>query len=142
MNKMPQNEYIEQHIKRYGRRFDHFERQRKKEGRFAHVRSRKARTLRGIKAKLYNRQRRVEKITMKRTIKSHEERETKTERKAKEDDYPIPSYLIDRNEESRAKVLSNTIKQKRKEKGGKWTVPIPKIGAVSREFTFFHWAHN
>lgn len=29
----------------------------------------------------------------------------------------------------RAKVLSNTIKQKRKEKAGKWEVPLPKVGA-------------
>jgi len=27
----------------------------------------------------------------------------------------------------RAKILSNSIKQKRKEKAGKWAVPIPKI---------------
>ena len=27
----------------------------------------------------------------------------------------------------RAKVLSNTIKQKRKEKAGKWEVPLPKV---------------
>ena len=32
----------------------------------------------------------------------------------------------------RAKVLSNTIKQKRKQKAGKWEVPLPKVcfGAV------------
>ena len=28
----------------------------------------------------------------------------------------------------RAKVLSNTIKQKRKQKAGKWEVPLPKVG--------------
>ena len=27
----------------------------------------------------------------------------------------------------RAKVLSNTIKQKRKQKAGKWEVPLPKV---------------
>ena len=27
----------------------------------------------------------------------------------------------------RAKVLSNTVKQKRKEKAGKWEVPLPKV---------------
>jgi len=30
----------------------------------------------------------------------------------------------------RAKVLSNTIKQKRKQKAGKWEVPLPKVGSV------------
>lgn len=29
----------------------------------------------------------------------------------------------------RAKVLSNTIKQKRKQKAGKWEVPLPKVSS-------------
>lgn len=32
----------------------------------------------------------------------------------------------------RAKVLSNTVKQKRKEKAGKWEVPLPKVLSLSR----------
>ena len=32
----------------------------------------------------------------------------------------------------RAKVLSNTIKQKRKEKAGKWEVPLPKVRLGTR----------
>ena len=35
-----------------------------------------------------------------------------------------------------AKVLSNTIKQKRKEKAGKWDVPIPKVRPVADEEMF------
>lgn len=46
-------------------------------------------------------------------------------------DGAVPAYLLDREGVSRAKVLSNTVKQKRKEKAGKWDVPIPKVGAVS-----------
>ncbi|CAK9156472.1 unnamed protein product [Ilex paraguariensis] len=38
----------------------------------------------------------------------------------------VPAYLLDRETTTRAKVLSNTIKQKRKEKAGKWEVPLPK----------------
>ncbi|WZZ68614.1 hypothetical protein YC2023_079984 [Brassica napus] len=38
----------------------------------------------------------------------------------------VPAYLLDRENTFRAKVLSNTIKQKRKEKAGKWEVPLPK----------------
>ena len=36
----------------------------------------------------------------------------------------------------RAKVLSNTVKQKRKEKAGKWEVPLPKVklGALLHVF--------
>ena len=33
----------------------------------------------------------------------------------------------------RAKVLSNSIKQKRKEKAGKWEVPLPKVRMLITE---------
>jgi ribosome biogenesis protein NSA2 len=36
----------------------------------------------------------------------------------------------------RAKVLSNSIKQKRKEKAGKWEVPLPKVRPVAEEEMF------
>ncbi|CAF5225557.1 unnamed protein product, partial [Rotaria magnacalcarata] len=110
----PQNEHIELHRKRHGRRFDHYEKQQKKEGRLPHILSKKAQTLRGIKAKLYNKRRQNEKIQMKKTIKSHEEKETKQREEVPEG--AVPAYLLDREKQSRAKVLSNTIKQKRKEK--------------------------
>ena len=38
----------------------------------------------------------------------------------------MPHYLLDRETQQRAKVLSNMVKQKRKEKAGKWDVPLPK----------------
>lgn len=63
----PQNEYIELHRKRYGYRLDYHERRRKKEGREAHERSRKAKKMIGLKAKLYHKQRHAEKIQMKKT---------------------------------------------------------------------------
>merc|ERR1719219_2361514 len=63
------------------------------------------------------------------TIKMHEEKLNKKEKKEEVPDGAIPAYLLDREGQSRAKVLSNMIKQKRKEKAGKWDVPIPKIRA-------------
>lgn len=71
---MPQNEYIERHRKLYGRRLDHEERQRKKEARAPKKRAEKARQLRGIKAKIFNKERRSEKIQMKKKIQAHEEK--------------------------------------------------------------------
>ena len=50
------------------------------------------------------------------SIKMHEEKKT---RQKVEDTVPEgkePSYLLDRQEQVRAKILSNMIKQKRKEK--------------------------
>ena|SRR6218665_1204920 len=129
---MPQNEHIELHTKRYGRRLDHEERKRKKDARKVREISSKARKLRGIKAKLFNKQRFSEKVQMKKTIKAHEEKKSKKKQAEQADDgNALPHYLLDREQQSRAKVLSNMIKQKRKEKAGKWEVPIPKVKAVS-----------
>ena len=48
----------------------------------------------------------------------------------------IPAYLLDREQTNRAKVLSNTIKQKRKDKAGKWEVPLPKVRPVAEDEMF------
>ena len=48
----------------------------------------------------------------------------------------MPAYLLDREGMSHAKVLSNSIKQKRKEKAGKWNVPIPKVRPVAEDEVF------
>jgi len=65
-----------------------------------------------------------------------QEKDSKT---ANDDNIPkgaVPSYLLDREGVSRAKVLSNTIKQKRKEKAGKWSVPIPRVKPVADDEMF------
>jgi len=66
----------------------------------------------------------------------HEEKNSK---KADDEVVPegaIPAYLMDRKGESRAKVLSNMVKQKRKEKAGKWNVPLPKVRGVAEDEVF------
>jgi ribosome biogenesis protein NSA2 len=133
---MPQNEHIELSIKRNGRRFDHEERTRKREARQAHDRSTQAQKVHGLKAKMLNKKRFQEKATMKKTIAMHEE---KTNQHKDKDAVPtgaVPSYLLDREGVSRAKVLSNTVKQKRKEKAGKWDVPIPKVRPITESEMF------
>ena len=127
---MPQNEYIERHRKLYGRRLDYEERKRKREARAPHKLSEKARSLRGIKAKIFNKERRTEKIQMKRKIKAHEEKKSKKNTELP-DKGSLAYYLIDRNMTNNTKALSNMIKQKRKEKAGKWDVPIPKTRTQS-----------
>lgn len=127
---MPQNEYMDRHRKLHGRRLDYEERKRKKEARAPKVRAKKAQQLRGLKAKLYNKERRNEKIQMKKKIHAHEEKKVKKQ-EDKVEDGALPTYLLDRGVQSSAKVLSNMIKQKRKEKAGKWDVPIPKVRAQS-----------
>lgn len=127
---MPQNEYMERHRKLYGRRLDYEERIRKKEARLPKERARKARKLRGIKAKLFNKERRNEKIQIAKKIKAHQEKKCKKQEENVEEG-AVPHYLLDRSQQARAKVLSNMIKQKRKEKAGKWDVPLPKVRAQS-----------
>lgn len=50
------------------------------------------------------------------SIKMHEKRNTKKKNDEKTPKGAVPAYLLDREGQSRAKVLSNMIKQKRKEK--------------------------
>jgi len=133
---MPQNEYIEQARKRHGRRLDYHEKKRKKEARKPHAEAEKAKKLHGLKAKMYNKRRHAEKVQMKKTLKMHEERKTKTRDNEKVPEGAVPAYLLDREGQSRAKVLSNMVKQKRKEKAGKWDVPLPKVRAVGEDEVF------
>lgn len=66
----------------------------------------------------------------------HDERNNKHVAEAPVQEGAIPAYLLDRENQTRAKVLSNMIKQKRKEKAGKWQVPIPKVKAVDEAELF------
>ncbi|PHJ17645.1 ribosome biogenesis protein nsa2 [Cystoisospora suis] len=133
---MPQNEYIELHQKRFGRRLDHEERKRKRAARAPHKLSKQAKRLRGIKAKLFNRKRFVEKAVMRKTLKHFEEKDAKIKAPEESPDGAIPAYLLDREGVKRTKVLSNMIKQKRKEKAGRWQVPLPKVKAMTEEEMF------
>ena len=128
----PQNEHIELHRKRHGYRLDYHERKRKKEGRMPHTMAEKAKKLRGIKAKLYNKKRHSEKIQMKKTIKMHEERKTKQKTNDNVPEGAVPAYLLDREGQTRAKVLSNMIKQKRKEKAVGYTFLI--FSVLSKDY--------
>lgn len=133
---MPQNEHIEEAIKKYGRRLDHSERQRKKEARSAHVASKVAQSTRGLKAKMLNERKRVEKIEMKKKLRLLDQRNAKGKTEAAVPEGAIPAFLLDRNEQQRSKVLSNLVKEKRKEKAGKWNVPLPKVQGLAQDDIF------
>lgn len=133
---MPQGDYIELHRKRYGVRMDAHERQRKRDAREVRRRSTQAQKLTGIKAKLYNKQRFKEKAAMKKAINQHFEGDRSTPTNEKVRDGAIPAYLLDREQQTRSKVLSNTLKQKRKEKAGKWDVPLPKVRPIAEDEMF------
>ena len=73
---------------------------------------------------------------MRKAIKAHEEKNASVEAPQKQVEGAIPAYLMDRNEVNRTKVLSNMIKQKRKEKAGKWSVPVDRVKAMSEDEMF------
>ena len=100
-----------------------------------HENSDKAKGLRGIKAKINNKKRYKEKATMRKMIKAHEENPAEVQVGTKPEG-ALPGYLLEREEVNRTKILSNMIKQKRKEKAGKWSVPIPQVKAMSEEEMF------
>ena len=48
----------------------------------------------------------------------------------------LPAYLLDREEVTRSKVLSSTLKQLRKEKAGKWSMPIQAVRPIADQEMF------
>lgn len=92
--------------------------------------------MRGLRAKLYAKQRHAQKIQMRKAIKQHEERNVKGAPAEKEPSDPIPAYLLDRANPTTAKALSSQIKNKRAEKAARFSVPIPKVRGISEEELF------
>lgn len=127
---------MELHRKRFGVRMDQHERQRKREAREVRRRAEAARSLTGIKAKLFNKQRFKEKAAMKKAINMHFENERKGVAEEDVKAGAVPAYLLDREQQTRSKVLSNSLKQKRKEKAGKWDVSLPKVRAIAEDEMF------
>lgn len=114
---------------------DYEERQRKKEARAGKEIAKRATSLRGIQAKIFAKQRYKEKVEMRKTIKAHEEKDATVKEKDNTDG-AIPVYLMDRDEVNRTKILSNMVKQKRKEKAGKFALPIQKVKPLT-EYEMF-----
>ncbi|KAL5581555.1 hypothetical protein UlMin_013997 [Ulmus minor] len=132
--------HIDLHRKRYGYCPEHFERKHKKEAREVHKRPATAQKALGIKGKMFAKKRYAEKMMISflcvNKLAMHEESSTKCKVDDDVHDEAVLAYLLDRDNTTRAKVLSNTIKQKRKEKAGKWEVPLPKVRPVAEDEMF------
>eukprot|EP01064_Diplonema_japonicum_P015846 TRINITY_DN2377_c8_g1_i1.p1 TRINITY_DN2377_c8_g1~~TRINITY_DN2377_c8_g1_i1.p1 ORF type:complete len:261 (+),score=54.34 TRINITY_DN2377_c8_g1_i1:72-854(+) len=133
---MPQNEHIELARKRHGYRLDHFERERKREARLVHKRAEFLQKVKGGRAKLVQKARYQEKAEMKKKIKAHEEKQSSEKKADVGPKHAVPAYMMDRENINSAKIRSETVKQKRKEKAGKWDVPIPKVKAMTEDDMF------
>lgn len=68
---------------------------RKKESRLHKKIAKKSKKLRGIKAKIFHKERYKEKVNIKKAIKAHQEKDAKTT-KLKKDQIPVPAFLMDR----------------------------------------------
>lgn len=73
---------------------------------------------------------------MKKTLKAHEQRDVKTKDAQAIPDGALPTYLLDREGQNNAKALSSAIKQKRKEKAGRFAVPLPKVRGIAEDEMF------
>ncbi|CAJ0936528.1 unnamed protein product, partial [Mesorhabditis belari] len=103
------------YVKRHSCRLDYEERLRKSKRR---------------NHKLYKKKRYSEKVEMRKLLKQHEEKEQKGAQE-RPDQGTVPAYFLDRQQQTTGTVLSNMIKQERKEKAGKYQILIPKVHAVS-----------
>ncbi|KAJ9108072.1 Ribosome biogenesis protein [Naganishia cerealis] len=130
------NEYMEEHRKKHGRRLDHEERQRKRTARESHKSSAVSQKLYGIKAKLHHAKRHSEKVQLKKTLKAHDERNVKSKDDGAVAEGALPTYLLDRENQRDAKALSTSIKERRKDKAAKYSVPLPKVRGISEEEMF------
>ncbi|GIQ79920.1 hypothetical protein KIPB_000628, partial [Kipferlia bialata] len=133
---MPQGDHIELHRKRYGQKFDHAERVRKREAREVHKRSERAQAVFGLKAKRQSNERFKEKIQMKKTLAQHAERLAKKKKEKQDPGEALPAYLLDRERQERSRVLTNMLKQKRKARAGRWDVPLARVKPITEEEMF------
>lgn len=108
---------------------------RKREAREVHKASSKAQQVFGLKAKILHAKRYAEKVQLKKTLKAHDERHIK-QTSAQLPEGALPTYLLDREKEKNAKALSTAIKEKRKDKAAKYSVPLPKVRGIAEDEIF------
>ncbi|KAM0685955.1 Ribosome biogenesis protein [Conglomerata obtusa] len=128
---MPQNNYVEEHIKKYGKKLDQEIKKEKKEKRMSHTIRMMAKKLHGHRAILFSKKRRAEKIQMKKDIKQKTKTKSQTKTESAE---ALPTFLLDREDSARA--ISDKVKQQRQDKASKYSVPIAKVKGVPEIETF------
>jgi ribosome biogenesis protein NSA2 len=120
---MPQNEYIDLSQKFNGKRLDFQDRNRRKLSRDSHSRTKSARNLRGVKAKIFSKNQ----ISCKIKSRTHE---NKLKENVRSDNIltetALPTYLLER-QTAKYKSIGNSLKKIRLAKNGKLELPIPKV---------------
>ena len=85
---------------------------------------------------MLNKKKRAEKIQMKKTIKQHEERDIKAASTSAQPDQALPTYLLDRENQKDAKALSSAVKERRKDKAARYSVPLPQVRGIAEDEAF------
>lgn len=131
---MPQNEYVEESIKQYGRPLNYEFKKAKRQARQEKIIAKKTTTLIGMKAKQFHKKCLSEKIQLKKNVKVNDVK--KVTLSAEIQSEALPAFLLDRGIENPSKELSSKIKQKRKEKAAKYSVPIARVEGLSEADVF------
>lgn len=90
----------------------------------------------GHKAKMMHARRHAEKVQMKKKLKAHDERNVKQKDDGAVKEGALPAYLLDREGQKDAKALSSAIKDRRKDRAAKYSVPLPKVRGIAEEEMF------
>ncbi|KAM0681580.1 Ribosome biogenesis protein [Glugoides intestinalis] len=131
---MPQNEYVEEMIKKYGRPLDYEFKKAKKLARMEKDVAKKVTTLTGIKAKIFKKKLYAEKVQLKKNIKLKESKKTQIQANISAE--ALPTFLLDREVDELGRSLNSKLKQKRREKAAKYDVPIAKVEGLSEADVF------
>jgi len=132
---MPQNNYVEEAIKEFGRREDYQIRKEKREARMPKKISRDSKKLFGMKAIIMHEKRRKEKIQLKKEKITAEKKKQKIGEE-KIADGAIPAYLLDREKQAAIQAITTELKEQRQNKAGKYTVPLPQVRGISEAEAF------
>lgn len=130
---MPQNEYMELWRKRFGRRLDAEEREEKKKAKEGKRIAKLSKTLTGMRAKQFHKERYKQKAEMKKTINTFEKSKAADKTTKKLGDEPVPVYLMDQTTTRTGDILANSLRQKRKQRAGKWDVPLPQVRPIPED---------
>jgi ribosome biogenesis protein NSA2 len=130
---MPQHEFMELWRKRYGKRLDDEEKKQKKIAKEGKRLSDLSKSLTGIKAKIFHKDRFKQKAEMKRTLNTFEKSKAADKAQKRLGSEPVPVILMDQGAQRTADVLTNSLKQKRKQRAGKWDVPLPQVRPIPED---------
>jgi ribosome biogenesis protein NSA2 len=115
---------------------DYEEKKRKRAAREVHKQSQVTQKMVGHKAKMLHKRRHAENVQLRKKLKAHDERNVKQKDDGAVQEGALPTYLLDREGQKDAKALSSAVKDRRKDRAAKYSVPLPKVRGIAEEEMF------